>query len=313
MPDLNDPTQPRPIGKAGSPFDTDEIRPIRVAPPTEVAPPAKAKTVVPPPAPASDGYDLVGDPFAGVEDEPPRPVPIPEPPVERPKVKARPKPPITVESLEADASDSAEFDTEVSEVDPVWTRMGEWGPDLVRVGGAALGTLVLAWLFSSSSLGVFVFLAGGAATVLLSYPLLVTLERPVRITPEQAVVDFFAAASHHFPSDRRMWLLLSEAGRRSGPFSSFEAFREHWKGRVAHWRGVGGGGKFTPLKFEVDGFRADKSTGKETSRASYTINVYLRDREDAGPIESFRMNHGLVRGPDRMWYLNQGVLASASK
>jgi hypothetical protein len=313
MPDPSDPEQPRPSGKAASPFDTDEIRPIRVAAPAEPAPPAKAQTFVPEPAAASDGYDLVGDPFAGVEEAPPRPVPIPEPPVDRPKVKTRPKPQVTVESLEADGSGSSEFVTEVSEVDPVWTRMGEWGPDLVRVGGMGLATLVLAWLFGFSSIGVLIFLAGGAATVLLSYPLLVTMERPVRITPEQAVKDFFAAGSHHFPSYRRMWLLLSEAGRRSGPFSSFEVFREHWQGRVARWRSTGGGGKFTPLKFEVDGFRADKSTGKETSRASYTVNVYVRDREDAGPIESFRMNHGLVRGPDRMWYLNQGVLASPSK
>ena len=51
------------------------------------------------------------------------------------------------------------------------------------------------------------------------------------------------------------------------------------------------------MKFEVEDFRADKSTGKETSRADYTVNVYLRDREDDGPIESIKMAHGLVKGP----------------
>ena len=123
---------------------------------------------------------------------------------------------------------------------------------------------------------------GGAATVLLSYPLLITLERPVRITPEQAVTDFFAAASHHFPHYRRMWLLLSSAGRESGPFPTFDDFRDHWKGRIEGWRARPGAGKFAPLKFEVEDFRADKSTGKSTSKADYTVRVFLRDQRGRG-------------------------------
>jgi hypothetical protein len=298
MPDPIHSNDPKTIGKPATPDDTDEVRPIKVPP-------------APVPGPASEaGYEIEGVSHMDV-DEPPMPMPIPVAPVERPKAKSRPKP--SAETPGALESGSTEFVTEVSEVDPVWTRMGEWGPDLYRVVGAGLGTLFLSYLFGFSTLGLFVFLAGGAATVLLSYPLLITLERPVRITPEQAVIDFFAAASHHFPSYRRMWLLLSVLGRESGKFRSFEAFRAYWQGRIEGWRQDGGVGKFTPLKFEVDGFQADKSTGKETSRAEYTVNVYIRDREDVGPIESFRMAHGLVKGPDRMWYLNRGVLEKASK
>ena len=33
------------------------------------------------------------------------------------------------------------------------------------------------------------------------------------MTPEQAVKDYYAAASHHFPHYRRMWLLLSADGQ----------------------------------------------------------------------------------------------------
>jgi hypothetical protein len=299
MPDPSHPDDPKTIGKPASAFDTDEIRPIH----------APAAPVVPSPE-ASDGYDLEGYSPPEVE-EPPRPVPIPPPPVDRPKVKTRPK--AKVETLGPEESGSTEFITEVSDVDPVWTRMGEWGPDLYRVAGAGLGTLFLSYLCGFSTFGFLVFLAGGAATVLLSYPLLITLERPVRITPEQAVVDFYAAASHHFPHYRRMWLLLSVVGRESGKFRTFESFRDYWKTRIERWRREGGAGTYTPLKFEVDAFRSDKSTGKETSRADYTVNVYIRDREDVGPIESFRMAHGLVRGPDRMWYLNRGVLEPTSK
>ena len=108
-----------------------------------------------------------------------------------------------------------------------------------------------------------------------------------------------------------MWLLLSSAGRESGPFPDFDRFRDHWKGRVAEWRSSLGGGKYAPLAFDVENFQADKSSGKTTSRADYTVRVSLRDGGDDGPDASYRMIHGLVKGPDRMWYLNKGALPSS--
>jgi hypothetical protein len=298
MPDPSRPDDPKTTGDAEALFDTDELRPIKVPPASTPSSPS-----------ASEGYELEGVSYTEV-DETLRPVPIPVP-SERPKTRSRPKPKDV--ALGPEDSGSTEFVTEVSDVDPVWTRAAEWGPDLVRVAGAGLGTLFLTWLFWNYSISWFVLLLGGAATVLLSYPMLITLERPVRITPEQAVTDFYAAASHHFPNYRRMWLLLSTLGRESGRFHGFEGFRDHWKARIDRWREAKRAGKYAPLKFEVDAFRADKSTGKETSRADYTVNVYLRDREGEGPIESIRMVHGLVKGPDRMWYLNRGTLDPSSK
>ncbi len=299
MPDPGRRDESRPIGDAGSLFDTDEIRPIQVP-----LPPSSSSS---PPPPAEGGYDLEGYSEPGAE-ESPRPVVIPPPPVERLKA-ATPRPVVRTKTVEEVGT--TEFATEVSGVDPTWSRLGEWGPDLVRVGAVGLGTLFLAWLFGLGTPGLLIFLLGAVATALLSYPLMITVERPVRITPEQAVNDFFSAASHHFPHYRRMWLLLSDLGRHR--FASFEDFRDHWKGQVAGWRQSSGAGAYAPLKFEVDAFRADKSTGKETSRADYTINVHLRDREDVGSIASYRMSHGLVKGPDRMWYLNAGVLESGPK
>ena len=71
---------------------------------------------------------------------------------------------------------------------------------LFHPGRRALGTTGL------------ILLVGGLGAVVLSYPILITLERPVRITPEQAARDYFGALSHHFPHYRRMWLLLSARG-----------------------------------------------------------------------------------------------------
>ncbi len=219
---------------------------------------------------------------------------------------------IGFEEVEAE-EETAYVEEDHDEVDPIWTRAAEWGPDLVRVGVVAVATLALAW-FSLSSLGLtfLILLIGGAACVLLSYPILVTIERPVRITPEQAVSDFFFAASHHFPHYRRMWLLLTPTARASGRFATYDSFKAHWAERMAHWK-KGRGGRFTPLTFRVSDFRGDKSVGHGTSHVEYTVRVTLRNQEGEKPIASYPMAHRLVKGPDRMWYLDQATLASSGR
>ncbi len=215
---------------------------------------------------------------------------------------------------EADDDDAILAEDDPGEVDPIWTRGAEWGFDLVRVGLVAVATLFGAYFAFGWSFGLAVLVLGlgGAAGVLLSYPILITIERPIRITPEQAVTDFFAAAAHHLPHYRRMWLLLSPTARSAGRFSSLDEFRSHWVRRMATWK-EGRGGKFTPLSFRISEFRGDKSVGQTTSHVDYTVQVFVRGREADKPIATYRMMHGVVKGPDRMWYLNQGTLASAGR
>ena len=215
---------------------------------------------------------------------------------------------------EADDGDAIIAEDDLADVDPIWTRGAEWGPDLIRVGLVAAATLVLTWFAVgwSFSLALLVFGLGAAACALLSYPILITIERPVRITPEQAVTDFCAAASHHLPHYRRMWLLLSPTARSAGRFANFGEFQTHWSRRMASWK-EGRGGKFTPLSFRVSDFRGDKSVGVSTAHIDYTVQVFVRGHETEKPIATYRMMHGVVKGPDRMWYLNQGTLASAGR
>ena len=147
-------------------------------------------------------------------------------------------------------------------VEQVWGRAGPSGGDArLLVVSALLGVI-----------GVSVFLAlerdvpAGVprhdrcrcpSSSLVAYPILITLERPVRITPEQAVNDYYSALSHHAPHYRRMWLLLSDAGRVSGSYASFEGFRAYWKRRLAELR-AGKAGGFTPLKFQIEDFRSPR-------------------------------------------------------
>jgi hypothetical protein len=148
---------------------------------------------------------------------------------------------------------------------------------------------------------------GALVAAVLSYPIWITLERPVRITPEQAVRDYYGALSHHFPHFRRMWLLLSSAGRISTAYGSYEGFKAYWKDRLGNMR-AGRAGSLTPLVFEVADFKADKSAGKIRIEADYNLKIWVRGQRKAGVIHAIPMKIALVRGPDKMWYLEDGTL-----
>jgi len=232
-------------------------------------------------------------------------VPI-APPVVPP---APPKDSWTREELEPDRRVRTQLDDPAS-VEQLWSRGAEWGGSLATLAAVAVvAGLIFAWSISAGwyMLAFVSVLAGGAVFILCSYPILISLERPVRITPEQAVKDFYGALSHHVPHFRRMWLLLSTGGRTSGHFSTFPEFKSYWADRLAKLR-AGHAGRFTPLKFEVGDFKSEKSQGKTSVDAKYTLKVWIRGRQGEGPIASYRVETGLVKGQDRMWYLDEGFL-----
>ena len=156
-------------------------------------------------------------------------------------------------------------------------------------------------------LSFLVFLLGAAGAVLLSYPILITLERPVRMTPEQAVRDYYGALSHHLPHFRRMWLLLGKAGRTTSSYGSFEGFKAYWKDRLQQLKGSQAGA-MTPLVFEIENYRGEKSAGQARVDVQFTLKVSVRGQRQAGPIGTFPARISLRRGPDKMWYLESGTL-----
>jgi hypothetical protein len=195
-------------------------------------------------------------------------------------------------------------------VDEVWSRSAEWGPNLaalvlaaVAAGGLILFALWLGWF----GIAFFVLLLAGAGLLALSYPIAITLERPVRLTPEQAVRDYYAALAHHLPHYRRMWLLLSSAGKTSRWFGSLEGFKSYWEERLASLKG-GRAGKYTPLKFQVEDFKSEKSAGLAAIGVKYTLKVFIRGQQADGPVATHRIETSLAKGPDKMWYLNDGTL-----
>jgi hypothetical protein len=239
-----------------------------------------------------------------VEDVPVRePTRSPSPPI--PTAAAKPKNPAAPKPPTRPPRDPAEA------VSEVWSRQAEWGQTILIVAGAAVAIGFLLFLLLSMGqfgLAFLVLVAGGITMAILSYPILITLERPVRITPEQAVRDYYTALSHHLPHYRRMWLLLSDEGRISGSFASLEGFQSYWKQRIEQMQAAARASGVTPLKFQIEDFRSEKSAGKSEVDATFAVVVSVRGRSEEGPIETHRVTTSLVKGPDNMWYLDRGTL-----
>ncbi len=196
-----------------------------------------------------------------------------------------------------------------------WSRWAEWGMNLIILGAWLMLIILLAYIVSGMEfywLAFVLLIVGGLVAVVLSYPLIITLERPVRVTPEQALRDYYNALSHHVPHFRRMWLLLSAAGRVSSAFGSFEGFKGYWKEQLGRLR-QGHAGPLTPLVFEVINFKAEKSAGKSRIDVTYSLNVSVRGQRSSGAIHTIPAALALVRGPDNMWYLENGTLARAER
>jgi hypothetical protein len=201
-----------------------------------------------------------------------------------------------------------------SPVDQVWSRGAEWGPTLAVMGlwAAFVAFVLFAALNSEAYTLAMLFLAAGVIVgVGLSYPIVITLERPVRMTPEQAARDFYGALSHHRPHFRRMWLLLSNAGKTSSKFASFEGFHKYWVDKIQQLRKANGGAS-TPLTFLVTEFKSEKSGGKTAVHGEWKVKVFVRGKRDQGPIWSLPAEATFSKGPDNMWYLDDGTLAERS-
>jgi hypothetical protein len=240
---------------------------------------------------------LTSEPASSTESEP-VPIPVPPRPAARPRDAAPRK---AAEPVREDPRDL---------VEEVWSRPAEWGPSLLIVAGWLIGLAVFLYF----ALGILpygvsflAFLVGVGGAVLLSYPILITLERPVRITPEQAVRDFYGALSHHLPHFRRMWLLLGKKARTTSSFGSFDGFKAYWRDRLRKLKGSQAG-PITPLVFEVENYRGEKSAGQTRVEVQFSVKVSVRGQRQAGPIGTFPAKISLVRGPDNMWYLESGTM-----
>ena len=169
-------------------------------------------------------FDLVGGPEP---DDSPAAAPAPPIPSGPPRAEAkRPREASPERAKQERQPDPADL------VQEVWSRKAEWGMTLLVVGvWATFIVFIVYFVLGLDHIGpsLLTLIMGGLVAAVLSYPIWITMERPVRVTPEQAVRDFYRALSHHLPHYRRMWLLLSSAGRISTAYGSFQGFKRYWR------------------------------------------------------------------------------------
>ena len=279
-------------------------------------PKPKPKQEPAPPAPAraldedDHSYDLAaGDDELFTVDDPQSP-PVPPPVV--PKEPRWAKPKDEWEVTDSDVPDHEEEDEDDSGVDQIWTRGAEWGSHLFWVGMAAASVVFVVYRAIDATyfkLAFFLLFVGGIAVLVLCYPIFISLERPVRITPEQAAKDYFAMLSYPIPFFPRMWLLLSNAGRTSSEYSSYSQFKRYWKRKLGTLQG-GKGGFVNPLIFKVENFSSSKSVGQTALNAKYTLKVFRGEPASGSKeVASFLMSTGLVKGPDRRY---SGIFSSGT-
>ncbi|MBV8488136.1 MAG: hypothetical protein JO161_07640, partial [Planctomycetaceae bacterium] len=184
-------------------------------------------------------------------------------------------------------------------VQETWSRAAEWRQTLLVLAAWAFtmfGLLFFAARGELFGMTVLVLLLGFVGGMILSYPLFITLERPVRLTPEQAARDYFGALSHRFPHYRRMWLLLSTRGCTSEHFSSFEEFKAYWMRVVDRLRQTYTS-RFTSLVFKVMEFQGEKSAGRSEMDARFKLKVLVSEGEEERPVLTIALQRSFVRGP----------------
>ncbi len=90
-------------------------------------------------------------------------------------------------------------------------------------------------------------------------------------------------------------------------FGSFPAFKAYWTGRLARWKAdARSQGVLNPVTVEVADFKSEKSAGQTEIDGEYTARVLVPGSSE--PVASYRVSARLVRGADKMWYLESGTL-----
>ena len=116
-----------------------------------------------------------------------------------------------------------------------WSRWGEWGMNLIVVGAWLTVLLLLVYfMFGQEFYGLafLLLLVGGLVAVVLSYPMLITLERPVRITPEQAMREL-------------LWRAVAPCPALPPDVAAFECRRKNLDARSGRSRGSRGTGRIS--------------------------------------------------------------------
>ena len=182
----------------------------------------------------------------------------------------------------------------------------------MKIAATVLATLILAWIFAdwkTLHIAGWVCIFGAVLALSLSYPLVVGLERPLRMSPERAVRDYFEALEHHRPLLWRMWLFLAPEGHETRFYANFDGFQAYWRRRVREWQHRGNAWRVTPVAITVGRVESVRDVhDPNLSHLHFTVQISIRGHRADGPVATYKLQWSAVRGPDHQWYLTSGDL-----
>lgn len=212
----------------------------------------------------------------------------------------------SADESEADAV-ADDFPNELPAVDEVWSRWAEWKQPL-RWAGACIAAAILIAI-GGVWIPTLIFMIGMAYG---SYHIVITLEIPVRVTPEHAVREFYLAINHWLPNYNRMYKLLTTPARRSTEFFTFSEFRGYWRDKIG--RILKSSVWVNTLDFRIEGYKCRYNPEKNMAAVRYTVRVFPNTRMDSGqPVAEFAVCNTAVKGPDGQWYLNDGRIPESKE
>jgi hypothetical protein len=188
---------------------------------------------------------------------------------------------------------------DLPKVKPTYDRGREAGPIFISV--VILLAVGVATTVNGTVAGVLVVLGGLAWGV---YRFALILAHPVRVTPEQAVREFYDAFCHRVPNYRRMYLLLSVPAKRDKQINSYRAFCAYWGWRQAQ---VVGKRYIEAAAFDIERFEAKYNAQRTFATVDFTLLLYRRGNPQ-NPVFVRPVSTTLVKGRDGSWYLNEGTL-----
>lgn len=188
---------------------------------------------------------------------------------------------------------------DLPKVKPTYDRGREAGPIVITVVVLVVVGMV-AWV-DGTLIGLPLMLAGMAWGL---YRLALVLPHPVRVTPEQAVREFYDAFCHRVPNYRRMYLLLSVPAKREKQINSYRAFCAYWRWRQAQ---IVGKNWIEAAGFDIERFDAKYNAQRTFAAVDFTLLLYRRGQPQS-PVFVRPVSMTLVKGRDGSWYLNEGVL-----
>ncbi len=198
-----------------------------------------------------------------------------------------------------------EMSDEMPEVDPLYSRTNENRITLILfIGVFLVGWLNWTWDLVYIRWFPTIFWLTGFSYV--SYRFVITIEPPVRTTPEQGMREFLEAFCHRFPNYRRMYDFLTGDEQSSSKWGvePRKGFKRYWLDQKREI--LGEGYPCRAVAYRMERVHTEYNKQRNFARIECRLTLFPRGPAEKGQARPVEMT--LAKGTDNCWYLNEGKL-----